>query len=179
MNRNKYETITLAGGCFWCTEALLEKIKGIHDIVPGYSGGTIEYPSYDQVCSGLTGHAESVQIKFDPLIISFEKLLDIFWHIHDPTTINRQGNDVGTQYRSAIFYHNEEQKEISENLKTKIQKDFKKPIVTEIVPYKNFYEAENYHKNYYQRNMSVPYCNLVIAPKLKKLEFGYKDEIKD
>lgn len=145
--------------------------------MPGYSGGTIENPTYDQVCSGGTGHAESVQIKFDPSIISFEKILNIFWHTHDPTTLNRQGHDVGTQYRSAIFYHDQTQKEIAEKLKKDLQKGLKEPIVTEITKYKDFYEAEEYHKKYYQRNENVPYCNFVITPKLKKLESAYKDEI--
>lgn len=176
---NKREITTLAGGCFWCTEALFKKIKGIKHIIPGYSGGTIENPSYEQVCSGLTGHAESVQIQFDPMTISFERILDIFWHTHDPTTLNRQGNDIGTQYRSAIFYHNEKQREVAERLKNNLQKEFKDPIVTEITYYKNFYPAENYHKDYYERNKETPYCDFVIYPKLKKLFKSYKDDIEE
>src|ERR687886_1974205 len=153
-DNEKTEIITLAAGCFWCTEAIFKRLKGVKSILPGYAGGIIENPSYDQVCSGATGHAESVQIEFDPEIISFEKILDIFWHTHNPTTLNRQGNDVGTQYRSAIFYHDQKQKQIAEISKKDLEREgaYKDPIVTEITPFRNFYVAEDYHKNYYDNN---------------------------
>jgi peptide-methionine (S)-S-oxide reductase len=148
--------------------------------MPGYSGGTANNPSYEQVCTGKTGYAEAIQIKFDPRIITFEKILDIFWHTHDPTTLNRQGNDVGTQYRSAIFYHDENQKNIAEKSKNELEEEgvFKDPIVTEITPFSNFYAAENYHKNYYENNRTAPYCNFVIDPKIHKLLLKYGNEIK-
>lgn len=173
------ETATLANGCFWCSEAIFKRLKGIKSVLPGYSGGTVKNPSYDQVCMGITGHAESIQIKFDPNIISFEKILDIFWNTHDPTTLNRQGNDVGTQYRSAIFFHDEKQKEIAERSKRDLEDKgiFKNSIVTEITPFENFYIAEDYHKDYYDTNQEVPYCNFVIEPKIHKLLKMYKNEI--
>ena len=163
---------TFAGGCFWCTEALFRRLKGVISVTPGYAGGTVESPSYEQVCSGTTGHAEATQIEFDPAIIPFEKLLDIFWHTHNPTTLNQQGNDVGTQYRSVIFYHSPEQKEIAEKSK-------EPGFVTEIVPFANFYEAESYHKNYYDKNKDSSYCSFVIDPKIQKLLKDYNKEIKD
>jgi len=180
-NNNEMEIATLANGCFWCSEAIFKKIKGVKYILPGYTGGTPKNPSYDQVCTGMTGHAESIQIKFDPKVISFEKILNIFWHTHDPTTLNRQGNDVGTQYRSAIFYHNEKQKEIAENSKKDLEKEniYKKPIVTEITPFKNFYVAEDYHKDYYENHKNDPYCNFIIDPKLYKLLQKYRNEVKE
>ena len=148
--------------------------------MPGYTGGTANNPPYEQVCTGKTGYAEAIQIKFDPRIITFEKILDIFWHTHDPTTLNRQGNDVGTQYRSAIFYHDENQKNIAEKSKNELEEEgvFKDPIVTEITPLSNFYAAENYHKNYYENNRTAPYCNFVIDPKIHKLLLKYGNEIK-
>ena len=175
------EIATLANGCFWCSEAIFKKIKGIKYILPGYAGGTLKNPSYNQVCTGMTGHAESIQIKFDPKVISFEKILDIFWHTHDPTTLNRQGNDVGTQYRSAIFYHDEKQKKIAEKSKRDLEKEnvYKDPIVTEITPFKDFYVAEDYHKDYYENHKDDPYCNFVIDPKLYKLFQKYKNEVKE
>lgn len=175
------EIATLANGCFWCSEAIFKKIKGIEYILPGYAGGTLKNPSYNQVCTGMTGHAESIQIKFDPKVISFEKILDIFWHTHDPTTLNRQGNDVGTQYRSAIFYHDEKQKKIAEKSKRDLEKEnvYKDPIVTEITPFKDFYVAEDYHKDYYENHKDDPYCNFVIDPKLYKLFQKYKNEVKE
>lgn len=175
------EIATLANGCFWCSEAIFKKIKGIEYILPGYAGGTLKNPSYNQVCTGMTGHAESIQIKFDPKVISFEKILDIFWHTHDPTTLNRQGNDVGTQYRSAIFYHDEKQKKIAEKSKRDLEKEnvYKDPIVTEITPFKDFYVAEDYHKDYYENHKDDPYCNFVIDPKLYKLLQKYKNEVKE
>ena len=163
------ETATIAGGCFWCTEAIFQRLKGVTKVTPGYSGGKVENPTYEQVCSGNTGHAEAIQVNFDPKIISYEKLLEVFFKLHDPTTPNRQGNDTGTQYRSSIFYHTEEQKKTAEKVKGEIQKLHNDKIVTEIVPFKNFYEAENYHKNYYENYKSQPYCQLVINPKITKL----------
>jgi peptide-methionine (S)-S-oxide reductase len=186
-NRNKNknigrtETATLASGCFWCSEAVFARLAGVKSVLPGYSGGHMENPSYDDVCTGRTGHAEAAQIEFDPDIISYEKLLDVFWHTHDPTTLNRQGNDVGTQYRSAIFYHNERQKEIAERSKMELEKKgvYKDPIVTEIVPFKKFYVAEDYHKNYYEDHQNAPYCRFVIAPKIQKLVSKYRSDLKD
>jgi peptide-methionine (S)-S-oxide reductase len=175
------ETATLASGCFWCTEAIFKRLKGIISVLPGYSGGAVKNPSYDQVCMGITGHAEAIQIKFDPSIISFEKILDIFWYTHDPTTLNRQGNDIGTQYRSAIFFHNEKQKDLAERSKRDLENKgvFKNPIVTEITPFKNFYIAEDYHKNYYDTHQEAAYCNFIIEPKIQKLLKQYKNEIND
>jgi peptide-methionine (S)-S-oxide reductase len=180
-NNNETEIATLANGCFWCSEAIFKKIKGVKSILPGYAGGSLKNPSYDQVCTGMTGHAESIQIKFDPKSISFEKILDIFWHTHDPTTLNRQGNDIGTQYRSAIFYHDEKQKEIAEKSKKELEEEhvYKDPIVTEISPFKNFYVAEDYHKDYYENHKNDPYCNFVIDPKLYKLLQKYGNEVKE
>ena len=185
------ETATLAGGCFWCTEAIFRRLKGVASVTPGYSGGTVPNPTYEQVCAENTGHAESIQIKFDPKIISYEKLLEVFFKLHDPTTLNRQGNDVGTSYRSAIFYHSEEQKKTAEKVRSAMQKLYKDKqslrsssnqnstaglkIVTEITPYKNFYEAEDYHKNYYDNYKNQPYCQLVIDPKIQKLYKDFKD----
>jgi peptide-methionine (S)-S-oxide reductase len=174
------EIATLANGCFWCTEAIFSRVVGIKSVIPGYSGGSTSNPSYEQVCTGITGHAEAIQIEFDSKIISFEKILDIFWHTHDPTTLNRQGNDVGTQYRSAIFYHDENQRDIAEKLKRELEKEgvFKNPIVTEIVPFSNFYPAEDYHKEYYENNRNASYCSFVIDPKIHKLLKKYSNKIK-
>jgi len=149
--------------------------------MPGYAGGHLKNPSYDQVCSGTSGHAESLQIEFDPMQISFEKILNIFWHTHNPTTLNQQGNDVGSQYRSAIFYHNKIQKELAEKSKVQIEKEgaYTDPIVTEITPYINFYAAENYHKDYFDKNREAPYCNIIISPKIKKLLEIYSNDIKE
>ena len=171
---------TFANGCFWCTEAVFTRIKGVQSVISGYSGGALENPSYDQVCTGTTGHAEAAQIEFDSEIISFKKLLDVFWDTHDPTTLNRQGNDVGTQYRSAIFYHNEEQKQIAEKSKKELEENhvYDDPIVTEIVPLTNFYPAEDYHKRYYDQNNNAPYCRYVINPKVEKLSKNYTDKLK-
>lgn len=175
------ETTTLAGGCFWCTEAIFKRLKGIQSVVSGYSGGNKKNPTYDEVCTGKTGHAEALQITFDPHIISYEKLLEIFFHLHDPTTLNRQGNDVGIQYRSAIFYHNEKQREIALQVKQKAERSqlYKNPIVTQIVPYTNFYTAESYHQNYYDSNRDYPYCTYVIDPKIKKLMREFPKEVKE
>jgi peptide-methionine (S)-S-oxide reductase len=179
-NNKDVEIATIANGCFWCTEAIFARVKGIKSVIPGYSGGTASNPSYEQVCTGKTGHAEAIQIKFDPRIITFEKILNIFWHTHDPTTLNRQGNDAGTQYRSAIFYHDENQKKAAEKLKNELAEEgvFKDRIVTEITPFSNFYAAENYHKDYYENNRNAPYCSYVIDPKIEKLLLKYSDEIK-
>ena len=172
---------TFANGCFWCTEAIFKRLKGIISVKPGYSGGNVENPSYEQVCKGKTGHAESIQIEFDPKIIPFEKILEVFWHTHDPTTLNQQGNDMGTQYRSAIFYHDEKQKEEAEKSKQELEKEkvYKDPIVTQIFPFTNFYEAENYHKDYFDRNKDYPYCRFVIDPKIQKLLEKYRKDVKE
>jgi peptide-methionine (S)-S-oxide reductase len=175
------ETATFAGGCFWCTEAIFNRLRGVTSVMPGYAASQVENPSYEAVCTGRTGAAEAVQITYDPDIISYETLLDIFWHTHDPTTLNRQGNDIGTQYRSAIFYHNEQQKEEAEASKKALERSgaYSKPIVTEITPFTNFYPAENYHRDYYERNRSQPYCMFVINPKVQKLLKEYRKELKD
>jgi peptide-methionine (S)-S-oxide reductase len=181
MNNNETEIATLANGCFWCTEAIFKKIKGVKSILPGYAGGIIQNPSYEQVCTGRSGHAESIQIEFDPNVITFEKILDIFWRSHDPTTLNRQGNDVGTQYRSAIFYHDEKQKQIAEKSKTNLEKEnvYKDPIVTEITPFTNFFVAEDYHIDYYEKHKDAPYCTFVINPKLHKLIQNHRNDVKE
>ncbi|MEK7534626.1 MAG: peptide-methionine (S)-S-oxide reductase MsrA [Patescibacteria group bacterium] len=178
---NALEMATLAAGCFWCTEAIFKRLKGVVDVVPGYSGGQTKNPSYDEVCSGTTGHAEAIQITFDPTVISYDKILDVFWHLHDPTTPNQQGADIGPQYRSAIFYHSAKQKEIATELKNKLGKSgtYSKPIVTQIVPFSNFYKAEDYHLNYYDRNKSAPYCQIAIDPKIQKLMANYKQDVKE
>ncbi|MFN0130483.1 MAG: peptide-methionine (S)-S-oxide reductase MsrA [Verrucomicrobiales bacterium] len=169
------QTATLANGCFWCTEAVFQRIKGVEKVVSGYIGGQVKNPTYDEVCAGTTGHAEAVQITFDPKVVSFEKLLEVFWASHDPTTLNRQGHDVGTQYRSGIFYQSQEQKKQAEESKKKHQPDFKDPIVTEITKADVFYPAEGYHQNYFNQNGSRnPYCRIVIWPKLKKLGLEVK-----
>ncbi len=160
----------MGGGCFWCLEAFFEMFKGVKSVVSGYSGGKVPNPTYKQVCSGETGHAEVVQIEFDPSVISYEKLLEIFWEVHDPTTVNRQGADVGTQYRSIILYHDEAQKKAAEKSMARVAKKFKEPIVTEIVPLEIFHPAEEYHQDYFRRNPNAPYCMAVISPKLKKLQ---------
>jgi peptide-methionine (S)-S-oxide reductase len=164
------ETITLGAGCFWCTEAVFQQIPGVVAVTSGYMGGAVKNPTYEQVCTGETGHAEVSRVVFDPKQTSLEKILDVFWEEHDPTSLNRQGADSGTQYRSAIFYNNDAQKEIAEKSKAAAAKDFSKPIVTEITKAGEFYPAEDYHQDYYQLNKNRnPYCSVVIAPKLKKL----------
>ena len=173
------ETATLAGGCFWCTEAIFARLKGVTAVIPGYTGGTTENPTYEQVCTGSTGHAEAIKITFDPRTISYTKLVEIFFRLHDPTTLNQQGYDIGTEYRSAIFYHSENQKQIAETVKAQLMPIFKNKIVTEIVPYTKFYVAENYHQNYYDKNKQFPYCQYVIDPKLKKLLAQYRQEVKE
>ena len=175
------ETATLAGGCFWCIETIFDDLKGVDKVVSGYSVGKVKDPSYEQVCTGTTGHAEVVQITFDPSVISYETLLDVFFHIHNPTTLNRQGADVGTQYRSAIFYHNEEQKKTAESEIDKINKSglWDAPIVTEVTPFDVFYDAEAYHQDYYNQNKDKSYCSIVIAPKVSKFFKEYKHLLKD
>jgi peptide-methionine (S)-S-oxide reductase len=184
MRKNKHpeknDTATFAGGCFWCTEAVFQRIKGIISVTPGYAGGSTENPDYESVLTGNTGHAESVMLIYDPGIITYEKLLDIFWHIHDPTTLNRQGADVGTQYRSAIFYHHTRQKKAAEESKNMLTKSGSYPdeIVTEIVPFSGFTKAEDYHRDYYEKNTANPYCRVVIDPKIRKLMETYRPDIK-
>lgn len=173
------ETITLAGGCFWCTEAIFSQLKGVEKVIPGYSGGNISNPSYWDVASGRSGHAESVQIDFDPNIISLEKILYVFFKLHDPTQLNRQGADVGTEYRSAMFFSNESQKTAAEKAKGEIQKDYKSPVVTEITAYKNFFPASAEHKDYYLKNKGDIYCTLVIDPKINKLKKEFGKYLKD
>lgn len=174
------EVATLAGGCFWCTEAAFSIIKGVEKIEPGYTGGNVPNPTYEQVSTGTTGHAEAAQITFDPKIISFKEILEVFFTMHDPTSLNRQGADVGTQYRSAIFYHNPKQKEVTEQLIDELNKEgiFNKTIVTSVEPLKVFYEAETYHKDYYKKHPKEPYCQAVIAPKIAKLQHRFIDKIK-
>ncbi len=175
---NKTETATLGGGCFWCMEAVYERLPGVISVTSGFAGGHTANPTYEQVCAGDTGHAEVTQIEFDPARISYAKLLDVFWQAHDPTTLNRQGADEGTQYRSIILYRGEAQKLAAEKSKAEAQKDFKHPIVTEIVPFTKFYRAEDYHQEYYDNNSTAFYCRAVIAPKLEKLEEKKVIEVK-
>jgi peptide-methionine (S)-S-oxide reductase len=175
------EIATLANGCFWCTEAIFTSLEGVIQVTSGYTGGKVKNPTYKEVCSGLTGHAECLQIVYDPSKIQFEELLEVFWETHDPTTLNRQGNDVGTQYRSAIFYHTEEQKEKSIRFKEELNKSgaFDKPIVTEIAAFELFYPAEDYHQQYFEINGdSNPYCQLVVRPKVEKFRKVFKDKLK-
>ena len=174
------EIATLAGGCFWCTEAIFQRLKGVIKVESGYANSKVENPSYQAVCEGKTGAAEAIQITFDPKIIFFEKLLDVFWQLHDPTTLNRQGNDVGTQYKSAIFYTNDEQKRLAQQSKQNLEKSgiYQNPVVTEITLLKNFYLAEDYHKDYYDKNRSTPYCKIVIDPKITKLMKNFKKDLK-
>ena len=177
----KLETATFGGGCFWCTEAVYQQVKGVEKIVSGYMGGHIDNPTYRQVCSGTTGHAEVIQLQYDPAVVSFETLLEIHFKTHDPTTLNRQGNDEGTQYRSAIFFHTPEQKQTSEGIKKKLEEAnaFPNPIVTEIVPAVKFYAAEDYHQNYLRENPNNPYCNAVAVPKVLKVRKVFADYVKD
>jgi peptide-methionine (S)-S-oxide reductase len=177
---NGKEVATLAGGCFWCLEAIFKEVEGIEKVVSGYSGGTTINPSYSEVCSGATGHAEAVHLTFDPDKTSFKQILQLFFSIHDPTTLNRQGADVGTQYRSAIFYHNEEQKDIAEQVIKELNAAnvWGAPIVTEVKPFQKFYPAEDYHQEYFERNREQGYCRLVIAPKLAKFRKQYPEQLK-
>ena len=174
------EVATLGGGCFWCTEAIFSRLKGVERVESGYSGGELEYPTYEQVSTGTTGHAEVVQITFDPDVISFREIMEIFFSTHDPTTLNRQGPDVGSQYRSIIFHHNNQQKAIAEQIIKEIteEKIFDKPIVTQVEQFKAFYKAEEYHRDYFKRHPEQPYCSVVIAPKITKLRGLYLSKLK-
>ncbi len=174
------ETAIFGGGCFWCTEAVFLKLKGIKSVMPGYAGGKVQNPSYERVEMGTTGHAQVIKIEFDPSIISYNDLLDIFWHVHNPTTLNKQGYDIGTQYRSIILYTSEEQRKNAEQSLKKISEsgEFSKPIVTEIKPFDTFYDAESYHKNYFENNTLQPYCQIVIAPKLSYFLEKYSSKVK-
>lgn len=174
------EIITLAGGCFWCLEAVFDEVKGVESVESGYMGGATANPNYEQVCSGKTGHAEVVQIAFDPAVVSFKEILKVFFVMHDPTTLNRQGNDAGTQYRSAIFYHSPEQKVQAEQVINNLNGThiWSSPIVTEVVPAQTFYHAEGYHQDYFLRNPAQPYCMLVVAPKVAKLRKHFLGKLK-
>ena len=176
----KTDTATFATGCFWCTEAIFQELKGVLKATSGYSGGQAVNPSYEEVCTGTTGHAECLQVVYDPKVISYDELLEVFWEAHDPTSLNRQGNDVGTQYRSAIFYHDAAQKQKAEHYKAQLDKSgaYNKPIVTEITAFTKFYPAENYHQDYYNLHGSQPYCSFVIRPKVEKFEKVFKDKLK-
>jgi len=175
-----FQTATFGSGCFWCTEAIFQRLKGVEEVVSGYSGGKIKNPTYREVCSGLTGHAEVIQITYNPDEITYADLLEAFFSSHDPTTLNRQGADVGTQYRSVIFYHDEEQKRMAEEFKKQLNDSntFRKPVVTEISPIAGFYPAEDYHQNYFNLNGDAPYCQFVIAPKLGKFTKTFKEKLK-
>lgn len=179
--QNHLETATFGAGCFWCTEAVFQQINGIVSVEPGYAGGEVLKPGYEEVCTGKTGHAEVAQIEFDPSVITYEELLQVFWHVHNPTTLNRQGADIGTQYRSVIFYHNEEQKRIAEKSKADIEHSglWKKPIVTHIEPIRNYFQAENYHQNYYRLHSNAGYCSFVIAPKLARFRKEFSHLLKE
>ena len=174
------EQITLGSGCFWCTEAVFSRLKGVESAVSGYSGGHKADPTYQEVCTGSTGHAEVVQVTFDDTIVSLEEVLEVFWKTHDPTTLNRQGNDVGTQYRSAVFFHNAKQKELATSLKNKLDESgaWSDPIVTEITPFEKFYPAEDYHNNYFEENGMQPYCQFVVAPKVEKFKQVFREKLK-
>ncbi|WP_345082443.1 peptide-methionine (S)-S-oxide reductase MsrA [Nemorincola caseinilytica] len=177
---HKEETATFGGGCYWCVEAQFQMLKGVRHVESGFSGGQVDDPTYKQVCAGNTGHAEVVNVYYDPAVISYDELLAAFWTSHDPTQLNRQGNDIGTQYRSVIFYHNEEQKQKAEAYKQKLneEKAWDKPVVTEISAFKKFYVAEDYHQNYYNENKDQPYCKFVVGPKVEKFKKVFKDKLK-
>lgn len=180
MNESNLETATLAAGCFWCVEAVFDDLKGVKDVVSGYAGGHTENPTYREVCDGTTGHAEVAEIRFDPAVISFKEILQVFFAVHDPTTMNRQGNDVGTQYRSAIFYHDEEQKRIAEEVIKEVTAEgvYDDPIVTEVVPLEKFWPAEDYHQEYFANNPNQPYCIGVVAPKVAKFRKKFLSQLK-
>ncbi|HAN38701.1 MAG TPA: peptide-methionine (S)-S-oxide reductase [Chitinophagaceae bacterium] len=179
-NGKNLDTATFANGCFWCTEAVFQRLEGVVKVVSGYSGGHVENPTYEQVCEKNTGHAECLRIYYDATKISFDELLEVFWKTHDPTTPNRQGNDVGPQYRSVVFYHNEEQRTKAEHYKAELDKSgaFSKPIVTTIEPLNNFYPAEDYHQNFFNQNPDQGYCRFVIRPKIEKFEQVFKHKLK-
>ena len=174
------DTATFGGGCYWCVEAVYQELNGVISVISGFSGGERENPSYEQVCSGATGHAEVVQIVYDPSKVSFDELLEVFWTVHDPTTLNRQGADVGTQYRSVIFYHTDEQKVLAEKYKKELDASgaYNKPVVTEISPFTKFYSAEKYHQDYFKNNANQPYCSMVIQPKVEKFRKVFKEKLK-
>lgn len=178
-NGHALEAVTLGGGCFWCLEAVYEQLRGVESVVSGYSGGTAANPTYEAVCRETTGHAEVVQVTFDPQQVSLREILQVFFTIHDPTTLNRQGNDVGSQYRSAIFYHDAEQKRVAETVMQELatEKVWNKPIVTQVVPLDKFYRAEEYHQHYFQRNPYQPYCQVVVAPKVSKFRKTFMDSL--
>lgn len=180
MNQEKNEVATLGGGCFWCLEPIFEELIGVNDVVVGYSGGEVDNPTYEQVCTGVTGHAEVARVSFAPGIIPFEEILRVFFTVHDPTTLNRQGADVGTQYRSVIFYHNEEQKRIAERVIKEMESDgiWDAPIVTELTPFTQFYKAEDYHQKYYKNNPNQGYCRVVIDPKVTKFRQKFLSKLK-
>jgi peptide-methionine (S)-S-oxide reductase len=180
-NHSHTDTATFGAGCFWCVEAIFQQVDGVISVESGYSGGAIKNPSYREVCSGSTGHAEVCRITFDSSKVTFDELLEIFWQTHDPTTINRQGADIGTQYRSVIFYHSEFQKQRAEYFKTKLneEKVFSRPVITEISPLTNYYKAEDYHQNYYNQNAEQGYCTMVIQPKLEKFKKAFSDKLKN
>jgi peptide-methionine (S)-S-oxide reductase len=175
-----YQEATFGAGCFWCSEAVFQQLNGVHAAVPGYSGGSVDRPTYEQICTGKTGHAEVIHVTFDPQVISYADLLEVFWRSHDPTTLNRQGRDVGSQYRSVIFYHDDEQRRQAEQYKQQLDASgaFAAPIVTEIVPFREFHPAEVSHQDYFARNPAAPYCELVIRPKLEKFEQRFADKLK-
>ena len=178
--KTELKLATFSNGCFWCTEAIFQRLNGVEKVIPGYSGGNVDNPTYEQVCTGTTGHAESIQITYDPTKVSYDELLEVFWKTHDPTTKNRQGSDVGPQYRSVVFYHDAEQKKLAESCKARLaaEKIWDRPIVTEIAPFSKFWPAEDYHQNYYNNHRSKGYCTLVITPKIEKFKKIFKDRLK-
>jgi peptide-methionine (S)-S-oxide reductase len=180
MENNNVETATLGAGCFWCVEAVFDDLKGVQDVVSGYSGGHTENPTYQAVCSETTGHAEVIRLKFNPDEISFKEILQVFFAVHDPTTLNRQGNDIGTSYRSAIFYHSDKQKQIAEEVIKEVEAEgvYDNPIVTEVTPFDKFYTAEGYHQEYFANNPNQPYCAAVVAPKVAKFRKKFLDKLK-
>lgn len=180
MQNIETDTATFGAGCFWCVEAVFQQLDGVLKVTSGYSGGHVANPTYEQVCEKTTGHVEVAQIVYDPKKISFDELLQVFWKTHDPTTVNQQGNDIGEQYRSVIFYHNEEQKKLAEHYKEELNKSgaWDKPVVTSVEPLKNFYEAENYHQNYFNNNTDQPYCRYVIQPKVEKFQKAFANKLK-
>ncbi|MBN8706551.1 MAG: peptide-methionine (S)-S-oxide reductase MsrA [Bacteroidetes bacterium] len=179
--KSNMETATFGAGCFWCVEAVFQRVKGVEKVVSGYTGGARKNPTYEQVCTGTTGHAEVCQITFDTTVVKFEELLEIFWMVHDPTQLNRQGNDVGTQYRSVIYYHSDEQRKVSEYFKKKLDesKSYANPIVTEISPIPEFYPAEDYHQNYFNQNPGQGYCQFVVKPKVDKFKKVFHSKVKE
>ena len=177
MTNDNFETATFAGGCFWCTEAVFQRLRGVKTVMPGYTGGHVPNPTYEAVCTGATGHAEAIQITFDSTEISFEQILEVHFGTHDPTTLNRQGYDAGTQYRSGVYYHDEAQKETAEKVIAQVNESdtYPNPVVTEVLPFDVFYEAEDYHQNFYNRNQTYPYCSMIIDPKVAKLHKSFKE----